>query len=67
MLPALFVPLFLALHLPPQTWFGVPLGIGVFGITSICELAAFILGIIGWKPGAGKAYWSGFTKRAPRG
>jgi len=50
-LPALL----LALHLSPQPPLQAVIWIGVIGITSICELAAFVLGILGWRSGTGKA------------
>ena len=47
--------LLLALRLPPQTRLGALLWVGVFGITCLCEIAAIVLGILGWKSGTGKA------------
>jgi hypothetical protein len=35
----------------PQEWIVV---LGVFGLTSLCEIAAIVLGILGWRSGAGK-------------
>ena len=47
--PALF---FLLAPGPSPTWI---LLVIVLGFTSTCELAAFVLGILGWKSGTGKA------------
>jgi serine/threonine protein kinase len=45
----------LVLRLPPQTRLGALMWMGVFGVTSIVELAALVFGIMGWKSGTGKA------------
>ncbi|MBI5821584.1 MAG: protein kinase [Verrucomicrobia bacterium] len=49
-LPAMLI----AMGVAPQTPPAISLWLGVIGITSLCELAAIVLGIIGWKSGAGK-------------
>jgi serine/threonine protein kinase/WD40 repeat protein len=50
-LPALL----LALRVPPDAGVGRVFWLGCLGLTSICEIAAIVLGIIGWKSGTGKA------------
>ncbi len=47
--------LLLAFGLPLHSRLGALQWLGVFGITSLCEIAAIVLGILGWKSGAGKA------------
>ncbi len=49
-LPAMLI----AMGVAPQTPLAISLWLGAIGITSLCELAAIVLGIIGWKSGAGK-------------
>ena len=45
----------LTMHLSPFARLGGLQWIGAFGIISLCEIAAIVLGILGWKSGEGKA------------